>query len=280
MFTTLSTVRRFHVISFVLAAVCFAALFLCWQSPAVGQYASGEENASVPVDVGENNSGGEEDKQANSNGQGKSAKGAAMGTHNNDPIPWNEFFYICGIYILLNVVFIILRFFGQLLWDIAYFTCRMWLIDNNKTDELKKLANECIKIRTANSENNSENTLPVSVNVVDQVLKDYNEEDNSNQSNWLKDWINTFNPLNWISAKRKMQIPASDIYLLLISNPQYDENDLKERISIHKNSVWGIFWKRCPSYVWKRTVDFFGWNIVVQIIVIACFAILKYRGYF
>ena len=65
MFATLSNSRRFHVVSFVLVAVCFAAMSLFCQNAVMGQEASGEETAvAAAADVGENNSSGQEEGTA------------------------------------------------------------------------------------------------------------------------------------------------------------------------------------------------------------------------
>ena len=99
MFSFRSNTHYFQVVSFILAAVCFAALFLCWQTPAVGQNARGKKT-TVATDT-RNNSADQEkdtvknvektttpdkDKQANSNGQGKATKTAAKGTQNNNNV--------------------------------------------------------------------------------------------------------------------------------------------------------------------------------------------------
>lgn len=99
MFSFRSNTHYFQVVSFILAAVCFAALFLCWQTPAVGQNASGKKT-TIATDT-RNNSADQEketvknvektttpdkDKQANSNGQEKTTKTAAKGTQNNNNV--------------------------------------------------------------------------------------------------------------------------------------------------------------------------------------------------
>ncbi len=70
MHSFISIARRFHVVSFVLAAVCFAAMSLFCQNAVMGQEAGGEETAvAAAADVGENNSGGQEEGATESAGE-------------------------------------------------------------------------------------------------------------------------------------------------------------------------------------------------------------------
>ncbi len=95
MFSFRSNVRRFQVISFVLAVVCFATLFLFCQTTAMGQSASGKKTAAA-TDAGRHSGGQEKwaikkdekktnpdkDKPANSNGKAKKTNTAAKGAQN------------------------------------------------------------------------------------------------------------------------------------------------------------------------------------------------------
>lgn len=257
----------------------------------MGQEASGEETAvAADADVGENSSGGQEGMsenpsdqsssgkdRADSSNQGNESKTDSAETKNNDPISWKDFFYYCGIYILINVGYIIGRFLFKLLMDIVNFTRRLRNIDDNNPDinELRELANECIKLRIIDLGDSSENTLPISIDAVDQVLNNY--QDNK-KTNWFKDLINTYNPANWAFFKKKMHVPVSDIYLLLITDDEYSKEDFRNQIKVHKEAIWDIYCKRSPRYIWKITWNFFLWNIPVQAIVICVFAVLRFCG--
>ncbi len=90
MFSFRSNARRFQVVSFVLAVVCFAAISC--QTTAMGQNASGKKTA-VAADAGSSSgdqkkgivtkTAADKNKPANSNGQSETTKTPAKGTQNN-----------------------------------------------------------------------------------------------------------------------------------------------------------------------------------------------------
>ncbi len=272
MFTTLSTVRRFHVVSFVLAAACFAMLSLCWQSSASGQDTGGDVNASVPTDVGENNSGGQEEGTAENPFE-------IQDSHIVNRILSSLWGFLCnmGYYLYANIAFFGLLFLAKLIQEIlkrfrgflSYFFCY-------RVGSLRFLANECLKLRNINNNviNNSskkDDVLPLSLDAVNNVIK---EDENQKMSAWS--WIKGIFTSFFSSEKKSIYLPSDDLYLLIITSDEY-KNDLERdtnNFDKHKKKVKTIYRNRVCSSVFFD----FGGLIVICLICAAIETVSKSFG--
>ncbi|MBR0239137.1 MAG: hypothetical protein IJQ39_13670 [Thermoguttaceae bacterium] len=202
MYTTLSAARRFHVVSFVLTLVCFAAL-LSRQNAAMGQNASGEKTAvAADADVGENSPGGQEegtaenlsdqsdsekDKQTDSNSQENAAKSAAdKEKQNKDQNADNEkseqdksslgqktWNCISSFWEYMKTFFY--DYWGTVLMLIAsiWYTkylkpkIRLYIFEKHSNDlnEYKELALECIRLGISSKESDKPETFDISENI-------------------------------------------------------------------------------------------------------------------
>ena len=254
MFTTLSTARRFHVVSFVLAAVCFAAMSLFCQNAVMGQDASGEKTTAA-ADVGGNSSGavesvinnlentdkadvGNSNPNSNTPDDSNQAKDNVQGSQSNIGEPFTIVKLIKALISVLIEFFLYILFGVVVLPFIWYPLLRCF----DKKFALQKFANECISL--ARDENINETLWSRFKRMVSAPITSF---------------------MNWITGK-----PEDDkTFLNRITQDNYsDGNDF--------NSDW----KRVRGIYYKRYLEsWYRWFTKAGVIVCILLFIYHYVKY-
>ena len=300
MFTTLSTARRFHVVSFVLTLVCFAAMLLYCQNLAVGQNVSGKETAvAANADVGENSSGGQEegtaenpsdqsdsekDKQTDSNSQENAAKTAADEENQNKDqnadslIASQDYSQIWQ-----NVKDFQEKYWSYIYLVFAFFNiviCIAWSLwlkpmrrkqriekYNEDFNEFKDFALECIKLGFSNKDSEVSEKIDfvshenAELIVQQRLNKITGQEPEKKRRTWTEFFVGLF------TRKKTTYLPISedDAYLLIVTIG-FSEEDFKKNLDKHRKVVCQIYDKRYNAYWkhWFKNVTF--WSVIILLL--------------
>ncbi len=276
MFATLSNSRRFHVVSFVLAAVCFAAMSLFCQNAVMGQEASGEETAvAADADVGENNSGGEE--------KGTEKKGEESQIDAQENVLWRFMGFIKKYkHLIIILSFILSFFFFVKLCLRAWALCpsqRMKTIRKKIIDisTFKTIVLECLRLRySKKSRRDSDNSNEFDFKNEDQeiskdfiykkkvekivtdVLNNHGEKitTQSSLSEKIYEWV-------WPTT---VPLTKDDAYLIIIACDLYSEEKFKNEFESHKNTVCDIYEKRYSVFWRQRFWDILKWVFLIVLL--------------
>lgn len=268
MFTTLSTARRFHVVSFVLAAVCFAAMLLFCQNAVMGQEASGEETAvAAAADVGENNSGGQEEGTAEnssdqSNSENDPADSSKQGNATNKT-KGNLFIFVL-IFVSIVILWALIKISFKILYTflIQPYSKKKWILYKMKNvEDLRLVAAECIKFGTiiypdGQQKNKNDNIISMPNDFLDQVFgevekQQIDEDRRSVIKKWFDNWT-SFNCPNalgavasprWLfrskkSPEKRILVSKDDFYLLVVTSiPTVDTGNSNDENNNLINSI-------------------------------------------
>ncbi len=306
MHSFISIARRFHVVSFVLAAVCFAAMSLFCQNAVMGQEAGGEETA-VAADVGENNSSGQEEGATESAGEKPNVdekdknnhedqKNAAEGNEEGKQDiatkdksteseqnkvsfwqnPWNKCKTFIGNFIGNNMNYICLAFsfisFVICFWKYTFIIPkrRRTYLEKNiaSLNDFKIIASDCLKMRIPNSETRITENEKANLISHDEAKKIISDVLKKHTGeDYIVNKKTTYERFCDYWWPTYIPLSQEDAYLIILLTWDEKHNDeFEKNLQNHKKAICNIYDKRYKAFWWYWFETISFWSFFIYIL--------------